>query len=153
MTQKQHAMSVSSVESTTSVGFKGQAVNLDAALDETVRDLQKHLNMVQVHLRLIASTVEQDDDLATELELSGKLDDDLREMGWLFEDLRSFATDLISQPETAEEKSMVKVWKVQRKEIERKLQIEHSAKVKAERAASKVALKMEKNSIGESKTE
>ena len=96
MTQKQHAMSVSSVGSTASVGFKGQAVNLDAALDETVSDLQKHLNMVQVHLRLIART-------------SGKLDDDLREMGWLFEDLRSFATDLISQLETAKEKSMVKV--------------------------------------------
>ena len=47
---------------------------------------------------------------------------------------------------------MVKVWKVQRKEIERKLQIEHIATVKAERAASKLALKMEKASLGESKT-
>ena len=145
-------MSVSSVGSTCSVGFKGQAVNLEQALDSTIRDLQSHLNMVQVHLRLIASTVEQDDDLAVELELSGKLDDDLRQMGWLFEDLRSFATDLISVPETIEEKSQMKVWKVQRKEIERKSQIEHIATVKAERAASKLALKMEKAALGESKT-
>ena len=142
-------MSVSSVGSTVSLGFKGQSVNFEHALDETVRELQKHLNMVQVHLRLISSTVEQDDDLAVELELSGKLDDDLREMGWLFEDLRSFATDLISQPETAEEKSLVKAWKVQRKQIERKLQIEHISTVKAERAVSKLALKMEK--LGEAK--
>ena len=142
-------MSVSSVGSTCSVGFKGQAVNLEQALDSTIRDLQSHLNLVQCHLRSIAATVEQDDDLAVELELSGKLDDDLRQMGWLFEDLRSFATDLISVLETTEEKAQMKVWKVQRKEIERKLQIEHIATVKAERAASKLALKAEKLSIRE----
>ena len=134
-TQKQPKISVSSVGSTCSVGFKGQAVNLEQALDSTIRDLQSHLNLVQCHLRSIAATVEQDDDL--------------RQMGWLFEDLRSFATDLISVPETAEDKSQMKVWKVQRKEIERKLQIEHIAAVKTERAASKLALKAEKLLIRE----
>ena len=153
MTQKQHAMSVSSVGSTASVGFKGGAVNLEQALDETIRDLQKHLNMVQCSLRSIAATVEQDDDYKTELDLAANLDSDLRQMSWLFEDLRAFCWDLISVPESPEEKAMLKKFKIDQKELERKLQIEHSAKVKAERAASKLALKMEKNSIGESKTE
>jgi len=71
-------MSVSSVGSTASVGFHGQSVNLEQALDATVRDLQSHLNMVQVHLRTIAATVERDDDFAEELALTGRVDDDLR---------------------------------------------------------------------------
>ena len=86
-------MSVSSVGSTCSVGFKGQAVNLEQALDSTIRDLQSHLNLVQCHLRSIAATVEQDDDFSVELDLTGKMDDDLREMTWLFDDLRQMAAD------------------------------------------------------------
>jgi len=72
-------MSVSSVGSTASVGFHGQSVNLEQALDATVRDLQSHLNMVQVHLRTIAATVERDDDFAEELEMSW-----LRPISFLF---------------------------------------------------------------------
>ncbi len=142
-------MSVSSVGSMASVGFHGQSVNLEQALDETVRELQKHLNMVQVHLRTIAATVERDDDFEEELALTGKVDDDLREMSWLFEDLRAFAADLISIPETAEEKALLRKWKIDRKVLEKRLQEEHTAKVREERAASKLALKTEK--AGESK--
>ncbi len=142
-------MSVSSVGSTMSVGFHGQAVNLEQALDQTIRDLQKHLNMVQVHLRSIAATVEQDDDLNVELKLSGDLDDDLREMAFLFEDLRGMAVDMISVPESPEEKAMVKKWKIDRKELERTKQAEHAAQVKAEKAANKAALKLAKSSIAE----
>ena len=137
-------MSVSSVGSTCSVGFKGQAVNLEQALDSTIRDLQSHLNLVQCHLRSIAATVEQDDDFSVELDLTGKMDDVLRSMTWLFDDLRQMAADLISVPETSEEKAQLKIWKVQRKELEKKLQAEHVIKIREERAASKLALKMEK---------
>ena len=146
-------MSVSSVGSTASVCFRGGAVNLEQTLDSTIWELQMHLNLVQCSLRSIAATVEQDDDYKTELDLAANLDSDLRQMSWLFEDLRAFCWDLISVPESPEEKAMLKKFKIDQKELERKLQIEHSAKVKAERAASKLALKMEKNSIGESKTE
>ena len=142
-------MSVSSVGSTASVGFRGQAVNLEAALDETVRGLQAHLNLVQCHLRGIAATLEQDDDLSVELKLSADLDDELRSMAWLFDDLRGFATDLISVPDTPAERAMVKKWKIDRKELERKLQAEHTAATKAEKAANKAALKMESASIAE----
>lgn len=142
-------MSVSSVGSTLSVGFHGSAMNYEQALDETVRELQKHLNMVQVHLRTIAHTVEQDDDYETELKLSGALDDDLRDMSWLFDDLRQMATDLISVPDTPEEKALLKKWKIDRKELERKAQIEHAEKMKAERLANKAAMKVAKMTIAE----
>ena len=87
------------------------------------------------------------------MDLAANLDSDLRQMSWLFEDLRAFCWDLISIPESSEERAMLKKFKIDQKELERKLQLEHSAKVKAERAASKLALKMEKNSMGESKME
>ena len=145
-------MSVSSVGSTCLVGFKGQAVNLEQALDSTIRDLQSYLNLVQCHLRSIAATVEQDDDFGIELDLTRKMDDALRSMTWLFDDLRQMAADLISLSITSEAKAQLKIWKVQRKELEKKLQTEHVIKIREERVASKLALKMEKASLGESKT-
>ena len=148
-TRATHLMSVSSVGSTASVGFHGQAISLETALDETVRGLQAHLNLVQCHLRGIAATVEQDDDLSVELKLSGDLDDELRCMAWLFDDFRGFATDLISVPDTPAERAMVKKWKIDRKELERKLQAEHTAAAKAEKASNKAALKMASASIAE----
>lgn len=132
-----------------SVGFHGRAVGIEEALDETVRGLQKHLNLVQCHLRTIAAVVEQDDNYEVELKLSADLDDDLRQMAWLFEDLRQMGCDMISIPETPEEKAMAKKWKIDRKEKERTMQAEHAATVKAERAANKLALKVAKTSIAE----
>lgn len=137
--------STSSVGSTVSVGFHGRAVGMEEALDETVRGLQKHLNLVQCHLRTIAAVVEQDDDYAVELKLSADLDDDLRQMSFLFEDLRQMGCDMISIPETPEEKAMAKKWKIDRKERERKLQAEHAAQVKAERIANKAALQAQRS--------
>lgn len=139
-------MSVSSVASNASVSFRGGQVDLEQALDETVRELQKHLNMVQVHLRMIAATVDRDPDFSEELKLTGDVDDDLREMSFLFEDLRRFATDLISVPETAEDKALLKKWKIDRKILEKRIQEEHAAKVREERAASKAAMKAIKES-------
>ena len=43
----------------------------------------------------IAAVLEQDDDYAAELDYLGKINDELREMTWLFDDLRGFATELI----------------------------------------------------------
>lgn len=137
-------MSISSVGSTASVGFQGEAVNLEQALDHTCRDLINHLNHVQLQLRTLAAAPEQDLEFLEELDVCAKMDDNLREMGWLFDDLRGYQCDLVSIPDTAEEKSQLKVWKVQRKELEKKLQAEHSVKAKEDRAASKLALKASK---------
>jgi hypothetical protein len=139
----------SSSASVMSVGFHGGTTSLENALDETVRELQKHLNAVQCKLREIATICDQDPDYQEEIKMSGELDDDLREMCWLFDDLRQMCTDLISAPETDEEKLFLKQWKAQRKLQEKKLQKEHTEKVKAERKAAKEALKLARSGIAE----
>jgi hypothetical protein len=123
------------------VGFRGDAVPLDEALDETIRNLQKHLNMVQVKLREIAVLVEQDPDFQEEVKLSDDLDDELRDMNWLFSDLRSMAYDLISIPDLPEDKAWFKQHKIDRKANEKKVQAEHAAKIKEERVQQKKAMK------------
>ena len=123
------------------VGFKDGAVPLEEALDETIRELQKHLNMVQVRLREIAMLVEQDPDFKEEVKLSDELDDGLRDMNWLFNDLRAMAYDLISIPDEPEDKAWFKQHKIERKANEKKLQAEHNAQVKEERKKQKQALK------------
>jgi hypothetical protein len=133
-------LSISSTGSI-SVGYKGGAVPLEQALDEVIRELQKHLNMVQVKLREIAIIVDQDPDFKEEVTLSDELDDNLREMEWLFSDLRSMAYDLISDPYEPEDKAWFKTHKAERKVNEKKLQSEHAAKVKEERIQQKNALK------------
>jgi hypothetical protein len=142
-------MSVSSVGSQLSVGLHGQAVNLEKALDETVAELQKHLNMVQVHLRCIAATVEQDNDFKIEVDESDKLDDDLREMSWLFDDLRSMAYDLISLPDDEEDKIWFRAHKAQRKLDEKRTQADHKAKAADEKRSAKLALKVARSTIAE----
>ena len=137
-------MSVSSVTSTVSVGFHGRSVGIEEALDEVVRDLQNHLNHVQLALRQVASVAEQDLDYEEELKLSWSIDEDLLQMGFLFDDLRGMCLDLITVPETAEEKALAKKWKSDRREYEKKAVAEHAAKFKEERTASKAALAAER---------
>jgi hypothetical protein len=114
---------------------------MEEALDETVRALQKHLNMVQVHLRNIAHVVEQDGEYEEELKLSWAVDEDLLQMGFLFEDLRGMCLDLISVPSTAEEKALAKKFKIDRKEYERKAREANKEKLAAEKAAYKASKK------------
>ena len=146
-------MSVSSVGSTSSVGWHGKAVDLEQALDSCVRDLQRHLNLVQCALRSIAAIVEQDADFQAEVKESDTLDDELREMSWLFSDLRSMAEDLISIPDTPEDKIWYKAHKAQRKLDDKRIEAEHADKVKAEKKANKLALKIAKSSIAEEAAE
>ena len=47
-------MSIASGASFVSVSLNGREMNLEEALDSVVRDLQKHLNMVQLQLRMYA---------------------------------------------------------------------------------------------------
>src|SRR5688572_20691457 len=119
-------MSVSSVGSMVSVGFHGREVGMEEALDETVRALQRHLNLAQCHLREIAAVVERNEEYEQELKLSWDLDEDLLQMSFLFEDLRMMSLDLISTPQTPEEKALAKKWKIDRKEHERKLISAHA---------------------------
>ena len=146
-------MSVSSVGSTACVGLGGEVVNLEQALDETCRKIITHMNHIQLQLRLLAAAPEQNVEYEDELDICAKLDDNLRELSWLFDDLRHMQFDLVSVPSTPEEKNMLKEWKTNRKELEKSLQSEHTAQVREERAAAKLALKLEKARLGESKME
>lgn len=141
--------SIGSTASRASVGFHGETVDMEVALDDTVRQLQGHLNNVQQLLRNIAVIVEQDADFKTEVAESDKVDDELRRMGWLFADFRHIVDDLISIPDTKEDKAWFKLHKKERAATEKVLQAEHDAQEKAERAASKAALKLAQASIAE----
>ena len=146
-------MSVSSVGSTACVGLGGEVVNLEQALDETCRGIINEMNHIQLQLRLLAAAPEQDVEYSTELEMCGKMDDHLRQLSWLFDDLRHMQCDLVSVPSTPEEKNLLKAWKLNRKELEKRLQAEHADQIREERAAAKAALKLEKMNLGESKME
>lgn len=99
------------------------------------------MTKVQFALRQLACAAEQDVPYEDELKLSAQMDDELREMAWLFDDLRAIEQDLISLPDTPEDKLLLKKFKLDRKALEKKLQAEHTEKFKAERAASKAAMK------------
>lgn len=133
--------SVGSTASMLSVGHNGTAMPLEQALDDTVRSLQRHLNAVQCHLREIAVIAERDQDFREEIKLSDELDDELREMGWLFEDLREMAYDLCSQPVDAEEKRWFAEHKKERKARDKRLNDEHARQTKEQRKAEREALK------------
>ena len=50
----------------------------------------------------------------------------------------------LTEPDTPEEKAMARKFKIDRKEYERKALLEHNARIKADRAALKLARKAEK---------
>src|SRR5690606_2904097 len=108
---------------------------------------------IQLQLRTLAAGPEQSLPYEDELDICGKMDDNLRELSWLFDDLRHMQCDLVSVPSTPEEKNLLKAWKSSRKELEKRLQAEHAAQIREERAAAKAALKLEKMNLGESKME
>lgn len=124
-------------------------MGVEEALDEVVRGLQNHMNHVQMALRQAASIAEQDADYSEELKISWAIDEDLLQMSFLFEDLRAMSLDLITVPDTAEEKLLAKKFKLDRKAYEKKAIAEHAEKFKAERAASKLALKAERLALAE----
>ena len=148
-TRATQLMSASSVGSTASVGYHGQVFNLEAALDETVRKLQAHLNLVQCALRSLAAMADQDCEFRLEVAESDKLDDELGSMNWLFSDLGSFSEDLVSIPDTADDKIWYKAHKAQRKLDDKRIEAEHTAIMKEERKVGKAALKMAQSSIAE----
>ena len=126
------------------MGFHGQVVGMDAAVDNVMRDLINHINNIQICLRHIAVIADQDADYASELQLSWAVDEDLLQIRFLADDLRGICLDLITVPETPDEKLLAKKFNFDRKEHERQAIVTHNEKVKTERVAYKLALKAEK---------
>lgn len=144
------AMSVSSACSQSTVGFQGQMVNLESALQNVFDDMMSHMTKIQFVMKQLAMAVEQDLPFSAELELSALIMNETREMGWLHDDLHGMQEDLISLPDTAEDKALYKKWKIDQKLLHKTVLAAHAEKFKADRAASKLAFKLEKQSLEDS---
>ena len=83
--------------------------------------------------------VEQDASMEEELKLSGDLDDELLEMQFLFDDMRAMCLGLISDPQDAEEKTLVKAFRLDRTAKEKAAILKHKAEMAAEKALNKAA--------------
>ena len=136
-------MSISSACSSVSVSLNGREMGLEEALDETIRNLQKHLNMVQMQLRMIGVGSERDDDFEDQIKEADKMQDGIIEMTWLFEDLYDMAYQIVGQAETPQEKAFLKKHKLERKV--------HMDKMKTERKEEKKREKQEAKENKESK--
>ena len=141
-------MSVSSVGSTASVWRDGKEIPLEIELEEIVSRMQNHLNRAQLHLREVACACEQDCTQLEELDMSGHFYDEILEMGFLLEDFRNMSLDLISEPQNAEERTVLKAFLKARKDHEKARIAEHKAQMIAEKLLNKTA-RME--SVAESK--
>ena len=119
-------MSVSSVGSTASVWVNGKEIPLEVQLEEIVSRMQNHLNRAQLHLREVACACEQDCTQLEELDMS-HFYDEILEMRFLLEDFRNMNLDLISEPQNAEERAVLKAFLKARKEHEKTRIAEHKA--------------------------
>ena len=125
----------------TVVGHHGTVIDLELAIDRTCQDIQKHINGVQCQLRQIAQFVENDGEFKEEVKMQDELDDELRLLAWLFDDLRNMGYDLISVPDTPDAKAWLKAHAAERKVIEKRLQLEHATKLKEDRKKEKELMK------------
>lgn len=137
--------SIASDLSTISVSLYGKEVNVEQALDETIRNLQQHLNLLQSGLREIAMSSDQStgeglDDIKLSCLQVDKMQDHILEMNNLFEDLLDMSDQLVYLPENKEEKEYLKQHKAERKVKVAALK----KKFDEERKAYKDALKEQK---------
>ena len=136
-------MSIASGASSVSVSLNGREMNLEEALDSVVRDLQKHLNMVQLQLRMLGVGSERDDDFEDQIREADKMQDSIIEMNWLFEDLYDMSYQIVGDPETKEEKQFMKQHKIERKAHLDKLKAEHKELKKKEKEENKLSKQLD----------
>ena len=127
----------SSAASSVSVSLNGREMCLEEALDEVVRGLQGHLNMVQCHLRTLASDQERGNEFEEMIATADLLEDNIDEMQWLFQDLRSMCYEICGEPETPEERSFLKAHKIERKAYFQKKALDRKAEAKKLKQESK----------------
>ena len=140
-------MSIASGASSVSVSLNGREMNLEEALDSVVRDLQKHLNMVQLQLRMLGVGSERDDDFEDQIKEADKMQDSIVEMNWLFEDLYDMSYQIVGDPETKEEKQFMKQHKIERKAHMDKLKAEHKELKKKEKEEAKLSKQLESKAM------
>ena len=112
-------MSISSNGSSISINYNGQEMNLEEMLDETVKGIQMHLNDLQLQLRQVAQSEDRNDDFEEIVEFTDAVEDDVNEMIFLFEDLKSVASQ-IRGPTPKDKKQWYLEHKLKRKEDQQK---------------------------------
>jgi hypothetical protein len=108
-------MSISSACSNVSVTINGTEMNLEDALDEVVRGLQKHLNKVQMQIRLLGVGSDRQDDFEEQIAEADLMENEIISMQELFNELRGISYQLVGEPETPQEKKWLKAHKAERK--------------------------------------
>lgn len=131
-------MSICSDLSNVSISIRGEEVNVEKALDDTIRALQQHLNQLQCVFREIAMSSEQQlgneikvetkdygqltisEDLLSSCKQVDMMQEHIVKMNGLFDDLMSMSMQLTYEPESLDEKKYLKEYKVTRKnEVEK----------------------------------
>ena len=140
-------MSIASGASSVSVSLNGREMNHEQALDSVGRDLQKHLNMVQLQLRMLGVGSERDDDFEDQIKEADKMQDSIVEMNYLFEDLYDMAYQIVGDPETKEEKQFLKQHKIERKAHMDKLKADHKEQKKKEKEEAKLSKQLESKAM------
>ena len=123
----------SSSASQVSINFRGKECSLEESLDETVRELQGHLNAVQMNLRILAADQDRDPDFKEAIAEADKLETHIVQMIELFEELKTYCYDLVGEPSDMEEKQWLKLHKLERREFFRKMAIDTKIRIKAEK--------------------
>ena len=119
------------------VSFRGEEIDLEQALDENIRELQRFLNSLQCALRQINMGNEQDLSYADALKESDHVEDCIDDMQYLFQELRDIAHQLCGEPETPEEKAYLKNHKAQRKLYFQDKAQKKKAEIKAQKMRAK----------------
>ena len=97
------------------ISLNGKEQTIDEAIEGTIKDIQEHLNHSQYNIRRLAMCADQNDDFKTEVGIYTEFEDDLLEINHLFYSLLSISDQLVSIPETAEDKAYWKTYKKERK--------------------------------------
>jgi hypothetical protein len=126
----------SSSASSVSVNHHGSQIDLETALDETIRDLQRHLNLIQCHLRTLAADSERDNDFQQMIGVADELENEIDDITWLFVDLRGYCYDIVGLP-SGDEKTWLKSHKAIRKAYFQKKTLEKKAQIKKEKQDAK----------------
>ena len=95
------------------ISLGGKEQTIDQAIEGTIKDIQEYLNTSQYNIRRLAMCSEQGEEFKTEVEIYTEFEDNLLEINHLFYSLLSISDQLVSIPETFEDKAY---WKQYRKE-------------------------------------
>lgn len=88
-------MSVSSNMSHQSVSYYGEEMDVEEAIDTTFIKCQQFLNDIQMNMRGLAMTGDQDDDYLVALEIHHKVVSDIDGLARLFRELKSVSKQIL----------------------------------------------------------